>query len=70
MPELPGGPQHRAQVGDVHLHGAHLGGGPGGQQRGADGLGAARVPACQAQVQLIFHLKQPLAERSADAAAV
>lgn len=66
-PELPGGPQHRAQVGDVHLHGAHLGGGPGGQQRGAHGLGPAPVPARQAQVQPVVLLQQPLAQRSADA---
>lgn len=66
-PELPGGPQHRAQVGDVHLHGAHLGGGPGGQQRGARGLGAAPVPARQAQVQPVVLLQQPLAQRPADA---
>lgn len=65
-PELPGGAQHRAQVGDVHLHGAHLGGGPGGQQRGAHGLGPAPVPARQAQVQPVVLLQQPLAQRSAD----
>lgn len=67
MPELPGGPQHGAQVGDVHLHHGDLGGGAGGQQRGAGGLCSARVPARQAQVEPVVLLQQPLAERSADA---
>lgn len=68
-PELPRGPQHGAQVADVHLHDADLRGGAGGQQRGAGGLGAARVPAGQAQAQPGVLLQQPLAQRSADAAA-
>lgn len=69
VPELPRGPQHGAQVADVHLHDADLRGGAGGQQRGAGGLGAARVPAGQAQAQPGVLLQQPLAQRSADAAA-
>lgn len=68
MPELPGGPEHGAQVADVHLHDGHPGGRAGGQQRGAGGLGPARVPAGQAQVQLVVVPQQPLAEREADAA--
>lgn len=67
-PKLPGGPEHGARVADVHLHSSDLGGGAGGQQRGAGGLGPVRVPAGQAQVEPVVLLQQPLAECVAHAA--
>lgn len=68
MLELPGSPEHRLQVADIHLHDADLGEGARGQQSRADRFRFAPVPAGQTQVQLVVLLQQPLAEGEANAA--
>lgn len=67
--QLPGGPQHRGQVAQVHLHRGHLCGGVGGQEEVARGLALLLVAAGDAEMDAAILLQQPLAQRQPHAAA-